>query len=152
MSQILAELVKLANLIITVTKAIACGNRIEKVLQEEPDMQDGTEKWEQEEVRGKTDVPFIEFDKVSLLYKGNGAESLKDITFSVRKGETIGHHGDRIRKIFLVTCFLVSMMQQKGEVRIKGKDVKQYEMEDLRSRIGVVHKRQFFLKERSRKI
>ncbi|MCU6747728.1 ABC transporter ATP-binding protein/permease [Faecalicatena acetigenes] len=140
MSQILAELVKLANLIITVTKAIACGNRIEKVLQEEPDMQDGTEKWEQEEVREeKTDVPFIEFDKVSLLYKGNGAESLKDITFSVRKGETIGIIGGTgSGKSSLVNLLPRFYDAAEGEVRIKGKDVKQYEMEDLRSRIGVV--------------
>lgn len=140
MSQILAELVKLANLIITVTKAMACGNRIEKILREKPDMQDGTEKWEQEEVREeKTDVPFIEFDKVSLLYKGNGAESLKDITFSVRKGETIGIIGGTgSGKSSLVNLLPRFYDAAEGEVRIKGKDVKQYEMEDLRSRIGVV--------------
>lgn len=134
MSQILVELVKLANLIITVTKAIACGNRIEKILEEKPDRKDGKWKWEENE-----EPPFIEFKHVSLVYDGNGAESLEDITFTAKKGDIIGIIGGTgSGKSSLVNLIPRFYDATQGEVRINGKDVKEYETESLRARIGVV--------------
>lgn len=134
MSQILVELVKLANLIITVTKAIACGNRIEKILEEKPDRKDGKWKWEENE-----ETPFIEFKHVSLVYDGNGAESIEDITFTAKKGDIIGIIGGTgSGKSSLVNLIPRFYDVTKGEVRINGKDVKEYETESLRARIGVV--------------
>ena len=85
MSQILVELVKLANLIITVTKAIACGNRIGAVLNEESDMENGTLDWPED-----TDVPAVEFTHVSLRYRGAAGDALSDISFRAEQGQTIG--------------------------------------------------------------
>ena len=96
MSQILVELVKLANLIITVTKAVACANRIEKVLLEKPDMKEGSLQWdtaeweESQENEKKQEKPFLEFSHVSLTYKGAAGEALTDISFRAERGQTIG--------------------------------------------------------------
>lgn len=134
MSQILVELIKLANFIVIVTKAIACGNRIEQVFNEKPDMPEGSSEWEKEDA-----VPIVEFDHVSLTYKGAGAASLSDICFKAGSGQTIGIIGGtgsgKSSLINLVPRFYDAT---KGEVRINGKNIREYRTEVLRDKIGIV--------------
>ena len=133
MSQILVELMKLANLIVSMTKAIACGNRIAGILKEEPSMQSGNETWEKEE-----ESYAVEFDHVSLTYQG-AEPSLSEITFSVRPGETIGIIGGTgSGKSSLVNMIPRFYDATEGEVRVAGKSVKQYDLKELRSKIGIV--------------
>ena len=145
MSQILVELVKLANLIITVTKAVACGNRIGGVLKIQPDMQDGdsifrpADAVSKDAAQRREDIPAVEFDHVSLTYKGAAGESLTDITFRAMRGQTIGIIGgtgsgksslvNMIPRFYDATC---------GMIRIFGNDIRDYKTESLRSHIGVV--------------
>ncbi len=135
MSQILIELVKLANLIITITKALACANRIENVFALESSMEwkashDGSKK---------QDAYAVEFEHVCLTYQGAGAESLSDIDFKVEKGETVGIIGGtgsgKSSLVHLIPRFYDA---SKGSVRIDGIDVKDYGMEQLRNKIGMV--------------
>lgn len=136
MSQILVELVKLANLIITVTKAIACGNRVQKVMEEQPSMQGGNLSWNTDNDKG---APMVEFDHVSLTYKGAGAESLSNISFQARRGETIGIIGGTgSGKSSVVNLIPRFYDATEGEVRIAGKNVKDYRTGELRGNIGVV--------------
>lgn len=135
MSQILVELVKLANLIITVTKAVACGNRIESVMKISPAPESGSRKW------GETAeaVPAVEFSHVSLTYKGAGAESLTDLSFRAEKGQTIGIIGGTgSGKSSLVNLIPRFYDATKGEIRIFGENIKEYDMDSLRSHMGVV--------------
>lgn len=135
MSQILIELVKLANLIITITKALACANRIENVLELHSSM-----KWEQESAAesGISDYA-VEFDHVHLTYKGAGAESLSDIDFKVKRGQTVGIIGGTgSGKSSLVNMIPRFYDASGGSVRIDGKDVRSYSMEELRQKVGVV--------------
>ena len=143
MSQILVELVKLANLIISVTKAVACGNRIESVLKIKPDMENGTLLWN--EVVGeagqaeKNGAPAVEFDHVSLTYKGAKGDSLNNITFAAQKGQTIGIIGGTgSGKSSLVNMIPRFYDATAGEVRIFGKDIKEHNTDDLRKHIGMV--------------
>lgn len=139
MSQILVELVKLANLIITVNKALACGNRIATVLETEPDMTDveRTEDIEQEEVGKET--PIVEFDHVSLTYPGAGAESLQDIHFKVMRGQTIGIIGGTgSGKSSLVNLIPRFYEATEGVVKVNGVPVAAYPLQTLRKKIGVV--------------
>lgn len=140
MSQILVELVKLANLIITVTKAIACGNRIQSVFEAKPGMMEGSLTWQNgHDVQMEEDVPAVEFEHVSLTYQGAGAESLSDISFRVKKGQTIGIIGGTgSGKSSLVNLIPRFYDATRGEVRIAGLDVKEYQIEELRDHIGVV--------------
>lgn len=139
MSQILVELVKLANLIITVTKAVACGNRIESVLKITPEMENGSLKWENAAGAGEAAVPVVEFSDVSLTYKGAGAESLTGLSFRVEKGQTIGIIGGTgSGKSSLVNLIPRFYDATKGEVKIFGKNIKEYDLESLRRHIGVV--------------
>lgn len=136
MSQILVELVKLANLIVSVTKAIACGNRIESVLKMKPDMESGSCMWP---AGTASDAPAMEFDHVCLTYKGAGDESLTDITFRAEKGQTIGIIGGTgSGKSSLVNLIPRFYDATKGHVKIFGKDVREYDTENLREHIGVV--------------
>ena len=139
MSQILVELVKLANLIITVTKAVACGNRIESVLKITPEMENGSLKWENGAGAGEAAVPVVEFSDVSLTYKGAGAESLTGLSFRVEKGQTIGIIGGTgSGKSSLVNLIPRFYDATEGEVKIFGKNIKEYDLESLRGHIGVV--------------
>lgn len=139
MSQILVELVKLANLIITVTKAVACGNRIESVLKITPEMENGSLKWENAAGAGEAAVPVVEFSDVSLTYKGAGAESLTGLSFRVEKGQTIGIIGGTgSGKSSLVNLIPRFYDATEGEVKIFGKNIKEYDLESLRGHIGVV--------------
>lgn len=145
MSQILVELVKLANLIITVTKAAACGNRVKSVLKIKPDMESGNEKWDIDTIalheageRG-SDIPAVEFSHVSLTYKNAGGESLTDLSFRAGKGQTIGIIGGTgSGKTSLINLIPRFYDATRGQVKIFGKDIRDYDVEDLRKHIGVV--------------
>lgn len=143
MSQILVELVKLANLIITVTKAIACGNRIQRVFDEKAGIPEGTAdgKFLDGEDTGKKDAEeaFVEFDHVSMRYEGAGADSLNAVSFRVKKGQTVGIIGGTgSGKSSVVNLIPRFYDVSAGQVRIGGKDVKDYKIKSLRGRIGVV--------------
>jgi len=144
MTQILVELIKLANLIVTVTKAAACGSRIEGVLDMESSLQlFGEEENEGDRyaLNGEKDEsePFVSFDHVSMRYKGGGENSLTDIDFSLRRGETVGVIGGTgSGKTTLVNLIPHFYDVTEGSVRVAGKDVRAYDPKELRSRIGVV--------------
>lgn len=136
MSQILVELVKLANLIITVTKAIACGNRIQNVFEMHSEMEDGL--LEAGDVAAEEREAVV-FEHVSLTYKEAGAESLSDISFRALRGETIGIIGGTgSGKSSLVNLIPRFYDATKGRILVDGRDVKDYKLEVLRDKIGVV--------------
>lgn len=130
MSQILVELIKLANLIINITKSIACGNRIQAVLDIKPDLESGN---------SSCNESSVEFDHVNLRYKNAGADSLSDITFTAAKGETIGIIGGTgSGKSSLVNLIPRFYDAASGEVKVGGVNVKDMDVEQLREKIGVV--------------
>lgn len=136
MSQVLVELVKLANLIVTMTKAVACGDRVQAVLElksgeaeaEEPDFAPDR----------KPDA-ILEFSHVGLTYEGAGAETLTDISFSVKKGQTVGIIGGtgsgKTSLIHLIPRFYEATA---GSIYLNGRDIREYSVEDVRSRVGIV--------------
>lgn len=135
MSQILVELVKLANLIITVTKAIACGNRIQSVFEEKSGMPEGSVSWTED---ADAEVS-VEFDHVCMRYEGAGADSLSDISFFAKKGQTIGIIGGTgSGKSSVVNLIPRFYDASSGEIKINGRNIKDYETDSLRKRIGVV--------------
>lgn len=130
MSQILVELVKLANLIITVTKAVACGNRISDVLA----MGAGMEK-EEDKARGEG---MVQFKNVSLCYNG-GENSLSDISFTVKKGQSVGVIGvTGSGKSSLVNLIGRFYDATEGAVYVDGRNVKSYSLEELRKKVSIV--------------
>lgn len=136
MSQILVELIKLANLIINITKSIACGNRIQAIFEMQPSIQDPAVAAAAE--LEKTEAAVV-FSHVSLTYAGAGEESLTDIDFSAKKGETIGIIGGTgSGKSSVVNMIPRFYDATKGSVKINGKDVRDYTLEELRSKIGMV--------------
>lgn len=165
MSQILVELVKLANLIINVTKAIACGNRIQNVMELKPGIVSGTagsaeagaERLARPEgADGKMDIqkqtvstgksvsehaqmPKVEFSHVSFRYKNAGADSLTDISFRVEKGQTIGIIGGTgSGKSSLVSLIPRFYDVREGCVKVDGTDVRDYDLQQLRGKVGIV--------------
>lgn len=133
MSQILVELIKLANLIVTVNKAIACSNRVFGILEVEPDMHGG------EAVTGTESEWVVEFNHVSQTYEGAGAASLTDIDFKVRAGETVGVIGGTgSGKTSLVNLIPRFYNVTEGEVKIAGVQVEEYDLKTLRDMVGVV--------------
>ncbi len=143
MGQILVELIKLANLIVTITKAIACGNRIQNVF-EIPEGERETGGAE-ERPSGHPCMPFgsaeemVAFSHVGLHYENAGAESLTDISFTARKGETIGVIGGTgSGKTSLVHLIPGFYPHTKGDIRIAGKNIASYSKEELRGKIGIV--------------
>lgn len=133
MSQILVELVKLANLIIQVTKAIACGNRIQSIFEIQSSQENGSIQ------SGDDTDEAVVFDHVSLTYKNGGAESLSDISFQVKKGQTIGIIGGTgSGKSSVVNLIPRFYDATKGRVLVDGIDVKEYDRSTLRNKIGVV--------------
>ena len=143
MSQILVELVKLANLIISVTKAAACLNRVESVLAVKPDMNEGDVRWKSNSSEADRDlknkIPVVEFSHVSLTYKGASDTSLSDINFCAKKGQTIGIIGGTgSGKSSLVNLIPRFYDATDGTVKINGRDIKEYQTENLREHIGVV--------------
>lgn len=165
MSQILVELVKLANLIINVTKAIACGNRIQNVMELKPGIVSGTagsveagaeRAAKPEGADGKIDIqkqtvsteksvsehaqmPKVEFSHVSFRYKNAGADSLTDIRFRVEKGQTIGIIGGTgSGKSSLVSLIPRFYDVREGCVKVDGTDVRDYDLQQLRGKVGIV--------------
>lgn len=142
MSQILVELIKLANLIITVTKAFACANRIQDIFETTPGIGDAgqpVKRADGKENMENDKAEAVSFEHVGLTYKNAGAESLTDISFRVRKGQTIGIIGGtgsgKSSIVHLIPRFYDAT---KGSVKINGIDVKEYPLEELRGKIGMV--------------
>lgn len=159
MSQILVELVKLANLIINVTKAIACGNRIQSVFEMKSSLEIGQEKSThrksaqkelvqeksaQKEIRQKESVQIpdeyaVRFQHVCLTYQGADEEALTDIDFAVKKGQTIGIIGGtgsgKSSLVHLIPRFYDAT---GGNVWINGRNVKDYPLQELRKKVGMV--------------
>ena len=135
MSQILVELVKLANLIILVTKSIACGNRIAEVFEVEPSVKsDVTEAVSP--VEGAT---AVEFDHVAMKYMGASEESLSDVNFRIEKGQTVGIIGGTgSGKSSLVHLIPRFYDVSSGAVKIDGVDVREYPLTQLREKVGIV--------------
>lgn len=155
MSQILVELIKLANLIITITKAVACARRVSSVLELESTMPAEHSALELESTMpaevsaadiGNTMPPkpsaqevIVQFSQVGLAYQGAGAESLSDIDFSVKRGETVGIIGGtgsgKTSLVHLIPRFYDAT---RGEVLVDGRNVKDYPLEELRQKVGIV--------------
>lgn len=133
MSQILVELIKLANLIISVTKAIACGNRIQSVLDIEPGTVPG------HVIDGNENSEYsVEFDKACLSYNGS-EESLHNIDLKIKRGSSIGVIGSTgSGKTSLVNLIPRFYDVTGGCVLVDGVDVRDYDTKALRSKIGVV--------------
>ena len=137
MSQILVELVKLANLIILINKAIACGNRIEEVLETKSTIVNNP-------VKSAEDKPYtgddaVVFSHVSMSYASTSEEALTDIDFTTKKGQTIGIIGGTgSGKSSVVNLIPRFYDVSKGSVSIDGKDVRDYGLVELRDKIGVV--------------
>ena len=137
MSQILVELIKLANLIITLTKAAACGKRIEAVFRIQSSMP--AARPEKGQGAASQTAAQIVFDHVGLTYSGGGAEALTDLNFSIRKGQTVGIIGGtgsgKSSLVHLIPRFYDAT---RGRVLVDGMDVKDYSLEELRHKIGIV--------------
>jgi len=134
MSQILVELIKLANLIITITKSVASGNRIQAVLEINSDSK---------QINSVTDDistdNIVEFNNVTLRYKNAGGDSLQNISFKVKRGETIGIIGGTgSGKSSLVNLIPRFYDATAGEVIVNGINVVDYPVENLRDKIGIV--------------
>lgn len=163
MSQILIELVKLANLIVTLTKAAACASRIQGVMEipegmetggmeTEGERKEGAEKetGEEQDEQGRTtessnieekieNDEVVRFDHVGFTYEGAGGEVLTDMDFSVKKGETVGIIGGTgSGKSTLVQLIPRFYDADPGSVYVDGKEVREYEIEELRDKIGMV--------------
>lgn len=135
MSQILVELVKLANLIILVTKSIACGNRIAEVLEVEPSVKSDVT----EAVSPVEGAAAVEFDHVAMKYMGASEESLSDVNFRIEKGQTVGIIGGTgSGKSSLVHLIPRFYDVSSGAVKIDGVDVKEYPLIQLREKVGIV--------------
>lgn len=148
MSQILVELVKLASLIITVTKAVACGNRIQGIFEIPAGMEQksaDTETGMEEGARGAANetgekrAATVSFEHVCMRYHEGGEEALTDIHFTAKKGDTIGVIGGTgSGKSSLVNLIPRFYDVEKGSVKVDGKDVREYEITALRDKIGIV--------------
>lgn len=136
MSQILVELVKLANLIILITKAVACGNRVADVLEKEPSIKETAEK---DILRAAETEAVVEFVNVSFAYSAGGEKALKNISFCAEKGQTIGIIGGTgAGKSTLVNLIPRFYEVVDGFVKVEGVDVKDYSLAQLRDKVGVV--------------
>lgn len=139
MSQILVELVKLANLIVTITKALACAGRIEKVFDIQPSMVYGTEKNYEEKAKNADTAYAVEFRGVGLTYRNAGAESLSNLNLKVKRGQTVGIIGGTgSGKSSVINLIPRYYDATEGEVLIDGVNVKDYPMETLRDKVGMV--------------
>ena len=135
MSQILVELVKLANLIILINKAIACGNRIEEVLETKSAIENNPNA----DTKRAVGDDAVTFSHVSMSYASTSEEALTDIDFTAKRGETIGIIGGTgSGKSSVVNLIPRFYDVSKGSVSIDGKDVRDYDLTELRDKIGVV--------------
>ncbi|MEI3192115.1 MAG: ABC transporter ATP-binding protein [Lachnospiraceae bacterium] len=140
MNQILVELVKLANLIINITKSVACGNRIQSVLEIPSSMKNGSDT-------NLARADEVVFDHVGLTYAQAGTESLTDIDFSAKAGQTIGIIGGTgSGKSSLVNLIPRFYDATAGAVKINGKNVKDFDLETLRKMVGIVPQKAVLLK------
>ena len=133
MSQILVELIKLANLIINITKSAACAKRIQAVL----NLPSGEP--EKDGCQAGDEALAVEFDHAALRYEGAGAPSLIDVSLRVHPGEVVGVIGGTgSGKTSLVNLIPRFYTATEGTVRVFGRDVRQTPVEELRAQIGVV--------------
>lgn len=139
MNQILVELVKLANLIVTMTKALACAERVAS------DFDIGADAVyvgvQDQKLADKVDksAPFLDFKHVSLTYQGAGAPTLQDMNFTVNRGDTVGIIGGTgSGKTSLVNLIPGFYPATEGEILLEGRDIRTMSDEELRGRIGVV--------------
>lgn len=132
MSQVLVELIKLSNLIINLTKSVACGNRINDVFKMKPSINDGSGM--------KTeDDTAVEFDHVSATYAGSKEKSLDSLTLSVPRGSTVGIIGATgSGKTTLVNLIPRFYDVSGGSLKVNGTDVRNYNVDELRKLVGVV--------------
>lgn len=138
MAQILEELIKLANLIINITKAVACGNRIQDILEVESSMPKTISGKNVVEKLDKTDT-IVMFKNVSLCYKNSKEDALTDLTFKVKKNQTVGIIGGTgSGKTSLVNLVPRFYDATGGEILIDGQKITDYDVVNLRERIGVV--------------
>ena len=142
MNQILVELVKLANLIVTMTKALACAERVASVFEIGADATEDEKKAALDNrIAAKVDekAPFLNFNHVSLTYQGAGAPTLQDMNFTVNRGDTVGIIGGTgSGKTSLVNLIPGFYPATEGEILLEGRDIKTMSDEELRGRIGVV--------------
>ena len=139
MNQILVELVKLANLIVTMTKALACAERVASVFDIGADA--AYVGAQDQKLADKVDksAPFLDFKHVSLTYQGAGAPTLQDMNFTVNRGDTVGIIGGTgSGKTSLVNLIPGFYPATEGEILLEGRDIKTMSDEELRGRIGVV--------------
>lgn len=139
MNQILVELVKLANLIVTMTKALACADRVASVFDIGADA--AYVRAQDQELADKVDkkAPFLDFKHVSLTYQGAGAPTLQDMNFTVNRGDTVGIIGGTgSGKTSLVNLIPGFYPVTEGEILLEGRDIRTMSDEELRGRIGVV--------------
>lgn len=137
MSQILVELVKLASLIITVTRSFACGNRIQLMLEEKGSMEEGNAS--AANISSSDSNPIISFENVSMRYPGDSDNSLNDVSFTANKGESIGIIGGTgAGKTTLINLIPRFYDATSGVVKFKGRDVRDYKIDSLRKIMGVV--------------
>ncbi len=135
MSQILVELIKMANLIISITKAVACGNRIQAVFDLKSSMEYGTLR---NPHMDQTD-PILTFQNVGFRYPGASEELLSDLSFTVNDGEMVGIIGGTgAGKTALVDLVARFYDATRGEIRLMGHDIRDYEEKSLRQMIGIV--------------
>jgi len=167
MSQILVELIKLANLIITVTKAVACANRIQSVFEMKPSMDkiipesvnrtepaetgkpaETTEHTENAAQNPyKPDAPCVVFHHVALKYAGASEEALTDINFAVKKGQTVGIIGGTgSGKSSVVNMIPRFYDAASGSVLVDGRDVRDYSLSELRDKVGIVMQKAILFK------
>lgn len=144
MTQILVELIKLANLIVSVSKAFACGNRIEKVLEVQPSYDTNAKPM-------NADTPptgdYILFDGVTLRYNAEADAALENISFSVEKGQTIGIIGGTgSGKSSLIRLLPRFYQAESGKVYFKGKPVECYDAEYLRENISIAEQKAILFK------
>lgn len=141
MNQILVELVKLANLIVTMTKALACADRVASVFEIGADAAYTEKDTQEQKLADKVDpkAPFLNFKHVSLTYRGAGAPTLQDMNFTVNRGDTVGIIGGTgSGKTSLVNLIPGFYPATEGEILLEGRDIKTMNDEELRRRIGVV--------------
>ena len=143
MAQMIVELIKLASLIITLNKAMACADRVAGVL----DIRTTMHYPETSSAKADPSANEVEFDKVSFTYAGAGASSLSDISFSVKKGQTVGIIGGTgcgkstlvslISRFYDVTC---------GTVKLNGRNVKELTNQEIHDKVGIVQQRSVLFK------
>jgi len=139
MSQILVELIKLANLLVTITKALACADRIKSVFEQESTLEHNDNKANSDS--------YIEFKNVSLKYRNAGDMSLTDINFTANKGDVIGVIGGTgSGKSSLVSLVPHFYDASRGTVYVNGCDVKSLDDDELRNKIGFVQQKAVLFK------